>query len=486
MEFPKSFIRASEAYNTFEHHVPAPYLRRAFQADHEAKANVIITALGFYELYLNGERITKGRLAPYINNPDDLVYYDTYEVTLRAGENVLGVWLGNGFTNNPGGHIWDFDIAAFRAAPQMALCLTYTDKSGEAHCIESDETWRTESSPLLFDDYRFGEIYDGRLEIPGWNTIGFDDSAWKFAERAPQPRGEKRLCTAEPIDIVNELKPISVTKTEKGYLYDFGINTAGVCRLCVRGELDQRIELRHGEHLKDGLPDVENIWFKREHWARDLEYVHKDVYTCRGDGEEVYTPAFTYHGFRYVLVSGITEAQATEDLLTALEMHSLLEERGGFSCSDETANKLQQMTRQSDVTNFYYFPTDCPQREKNGWTADAALSSEHILLNLGAEKSYREWLRAIVKAQDNNGALPGIVPTSGWGFAWGNGPAWDSVLIELPYRLYQYRGDLDSAKTVRPGDHQIPALPHNAYGRARPARHRPWRLVPAGTRSARI
>ena len=417
MEFPKSFIRASEAYNTFEHHVPAPYLRRAFQIDHEAKANVIITALGFYELYLNGERITKGRLAPYISNPDDLVYCDTYEVTLRAGENVLGVWLGNGFTNNPGGHIWDFDIAAFRAAPQMALCLTYTDKSGEAHCIESDETWRTESSPLLFDDYRFGEIYDGRLEIPGWNTIGFDDSAWKFAERAPQPRGEKRLCTAEPIDIVNELKPISVTKTEKGYLYDFGINTAGVCRLCVRGELDQRIELRHGEHLKNGLPDVENIWFKREHWARDLEYVHKDVYTCRGDGEEVYTPAFTYHGFRYVLVSGITEAQATEDLLTALEMHSLLEERGSFSCSDETANKLQQMTRQSDVTNFYYFPTDCPQREKNGWTADAALSSEHILLNLGAEKSYREWLRAIVKAQDNNGALPGIVPTSGWGFA---------------------------------------------------------------------
>ena len=102
----------------------------------------------------------------------------------------------------------------------------------------------------------------------------------------PQPRGEKRLCTAEPIDIVNELKPISVTKTEKGYLYDFGINTAGVCCLCVRGELDQRIELRHGEHLKDGLPDVENIWFKREHWARDLEYVHKDVYTCRGDGKK--------------------------------------------------------------------------------------------------------------------------------------------------------------------------------------------------------
>ncbi len=233
MEFPKSFIRASEAYNTFEHHVSAPYLRRAFQADHEAKANVIITALGFYELYLNGERITKGRLAPYISNPDDLVYYDTYEVTLRAGENVFGVWLGNGFTNNPGGHIWDFDIAAFRAAPQMALCLTYTDKSGEAHCIESDETWRTESFPLLFDDYRFGEIYDGRLEIPGWNTIGFDDSAWKFAERAPQPRGEKRLCTAEPIDIVNEFKAHLRYENGKGLSVRFSVSTPPVCAACA-------------------------------------------------------------------------------------------------------------------------------------------------------------------------------------------------------------------------------------------------------------
>lgn len=122
---------------------------------------------------------------------------------------------------------------------------------------------------------------------------------------------------------------------------------------------------------------MENIWFKREHWARDLEYVHKDVYTCRGDGEEVYTPAFTYHGFRYVLVSGITEAQATEDLLTALEMHSLLEERGGFSCSDETANKLQQMTRQSDVTNFYYFPTDCRSARKT-----AGRPTRHFLPNI--------------------------------------------------------------------------------------------------------
>lgn len=122
-------------------------------------------------------------------------------------------------------------------------------------------------------------------------------------------------------------------------------------------------------------------------------------------------------------------------------MNSDLKERGGFTCSDPTVNTLQELTRRSDLANFYYFPTDCPQREKNGWTADAALSSEHLLLNLSPETSYREWMRNICKAMDDRGALPGIVPTGGWGFHWGNGPAWDNVLLYLPYFVYLYRGD---------------------------------------------
>ena len=172
------------------------------------------------------------------------------------------------------------------------------------------------------------------LEIPGWNTIGFDDgSAWKFAGRAPQPRGEKAPRYRGAIDIVNDLKPISVTKTEKGYLVRFRHQHRRCVPLVVRGD-DQRIELSVRESTSEGRPAGHGkiSGLSVSTGARPFEYVHKDVYTCRGDGEEVYTPAFTYHGFRYVLVSGITEAQATEDLLTALEMHSLLEERGGFSC----------------------------------------------------------------------------------------------------------------------------------------------------------
>ena len=440
MNFPEQYIRATEEYTTFEHFVPAPYLRRSFAVKQGGKASLLICGLGFYELYLNGSRITKGRLAPYISNPDDIVYFDRYEVELTEGENVIGVWLGNGFTNNPGGHIWDFDKARFRAAPQMALRLEYAD-AGEVCVLESDTQWRTAPSPITFDDYRFGEHYDARREQPGWCAPGFDDSGWQPVRLAPPPRGERRLCEAEPIDVAQEIAPVSVTKAGDGFLYDFGVNTAGVCRLKLKGTAGQCVTLAHGERLVDGVPDMMNIWFPREHWARDLPLVHKDIYTARGDGEETYVPTFTYHGFRYVLVTGITAEQATPELLTLLEMHSLLGERGGFSCSDETANKLQEMTRRSDLSNFYYFPTDCPQREKNGWTADASLSAEHVLLNLAPENSYREWLRNIVKAQTDLGALPGIVPTGGWGLDWGCGPAWDSVLIELPYQLYRYRGD---------------------------------------------
>ena len=126
MEFPRQFIRATEGYTTLDAPVPAPYLRKAFTVEGGAQgASLAVTGLGFYELYLNGERITKGRLAPYISNPDDMVYFDSYTVDLPAGENVLGLWLGNGFQNNPGGHMWDFDKAVWRGAHDGAAPKLY-------------------------------------------------------------------------------------------------------------------------------------------------------------------------------------------------------------------------------------------------------------------------------------------------------------------------------------------------------------------------
>ena len=151
-------------------------------------------------------------------------------------------------------------------------------------------------------------------------------------------------------------------------------------------------------------------------------------------------------GYRYLYVTGIEEEQATEDLFTYLVMSSDLENRGSFECSDKLANEIYHIARVSDRANFYYFPTDCPHREKNGWTGDAQISAEHMILTMGAEKSWKEWLNNIRLAQDPMGRIPGIIPTGDWGFAWGNGPAWDKVLFELPYIIYKYRGDTEPIK----------------------------------------
>ncbi len=441
MIYPNSFIAAGYEYADIEHFVPAPFFRKKFTTSKFKKAEIVIGAAGFYKLFVNGKDITKGELAPYISNPDDIVYYDGYDVRdcINDGENIVAVLLGSGFQNNPGGACWDFDKAPWRGAPKFAMRLSITAEDGSTAELESDESFKVCDSPILFDDYRCGEYYDARFEIPDFHSADFDDTAFKSAIRVKAPRGEKRLCKADPVRIYAELKPVSVIRQENGWLYDFGENNTGVCRLSINAKSGQKLTLRYGEWLKDGKLSLDNIRFDHQ---SDLqkEFVQKSEYICK-DGEQAHTPSFIYNGFRYVLVEGITEEQANEDLLTYLKMSSLKKKAGGFTCSDEVINKIQEITVRSDISNFNYFPTDCPQREKNGWTADASLSAEQMLLNLYPEKCYKEWMRNIYKALNDKGQLPGIVPTGGWGYHWGNGPAWDNVIINLPYYTYIYRGD---------------------------------------------
>ena len=442
MSFGQTYIRATAAYNTFEAHVPAYCFRREVTVSDETPATLRVAVCGIYELYLNGERLTKGLLSPYLSNPEDLVYYDEYEITLRKGANAVGLILGNGFVNNPGGYIWDFDKASFRSAPKMSLEVVGADG---AVLLTGDTSFKVAPSPILWDDYRFGECYDARreAEIEGWKLPDFDDNDWQFAIPAETPAGELRVADIAPITVEREISPVAVFPCGESFIYDFGENNAGLFRLTVKGQAGQKIELRFAEALKDGNIRLDNVWFVRDFWERDKDIVHLDTYICKGEGVESYTPAFTYHGFRYIRVDGITAEQATPDLLTYLVMHTEMQDRGGFTCSDPVANKIQEITRRSILSNFHHFPTDCPHREKNGWTADAALSCEAALINFDPERNYREWLRNICKARDGQGSLPGIIPTGGWGFAWGNGPAWDCVLAHLPYYTYLWRGETD-------------------------------------------
>lgn len=452
MDFPKHFIAATAEFNTVEKAVPLYYFRKKFTVDKEvASAVLTIGSLGYYEIHLNGTDITKGAMAPYRSNPDHYVYYDRYEVQLQPGKNVLAALLGNGFQNSVVPQTWDFDHLPWRSAPQVSFALEITYADGTAETVLSDAETVVAPSPILFNDFHFGEYYDARRELPGWDTPEFDDSSWTPALEMNEPRGEARLCSVEPITVIREQAPVSVCECDGGWVYDFGVNTAGLCRLALNGKPGQKLVLKYFELMKDGKPYNRNLKFA------DGVRFQEDEYTCAG-GPATHVARFTYHGFRYVHVTGLEPEQATPELLTLLVMHSALKARGSFRCDHEVANKIQAAAVQSDYTNFHYFPTDCPHREKNGWTADASLSAEQVLLNMSAETSYKEWLRNIGKAMKPNGQLPGIIPTGGWGYHWGNGPAWDNVLLWLPYFTYRYRGDREILQ-----ENALPILRYLSY-----------------------
>ncbi len=458
------FIRATDTYTNEGAPVAAPYLRRTFSLPFTpTEARLRIATAGFYELYLDGKPITKGYLAPYIANPNDLVCYDTYDITqsLSSGRHAVGLILGCGFANQITKK-WSYADADFRAPLSVSVEIFATDGK-QSVTILSDGDFRTHPSHVIFDMYRYGTHMDMRAYVDGWANADFDDSTWACAAPCEPPRGELIPCTAQPIVKVASLRPRSVrrvgdfcylrtafrggvdcpeTYVKEGYLYDFGLSRAGVCRLRVRGERGQRITLRHGERLADdGTFTLNNIYsFRQEEYAAYIPYYQTDVFILRGGEEEILLPPFTYHGFRYVLVEGITEAQATEELLTYEVFHSDIRETAGVSASDGMLTELFRMADAADRTNFHYFPTDCPHREKNGWTGDIAASAERYLSFYDCRDSLTLWLRALCLAQREDGALPAICPTTGWGFAWGNGPFWDCVLTELCYHDYVYHG----------------------------------------------
>ena len=444
------YIAASREFGTRQKHVNAPLFRKQFRCDDVPKQALLrIACVGFYRLFVNGAEITKGYLAPYISNYNDTVYYDEYDVShllVADADNVVCVVLGNGFANAIDFDIWQFESSPFRRAPCFALTLTYDGKQS----LQTDTSFEVYDSAITFDDIRAGERYDARLyraelfapsdkPLPGCNKPVV----------AETPQGELRKCNVEPIREQRRFFAESVIPSGDGYIYDFGENNAGVVCLRVNGVSGQKITLDFGEVVIDGKLNKDNIVC--DFVCDDYKwcYAQHDEYIC-ADGWQTWTPSFTYHGFRYVYVTGLTSEQATVDALQYVVLHSDVRQRASFRCSDPSLNRIYDITLRSDLSNLFYIPTDCPQREKNGWTADAALSAEQFLYNFDCGKTLAEWLVNVCKAQRFDGMMPGIVPTYGWGFKWGNGPAWDCVITEVPYQLYRFCGDTDSARQALP------------------------------------
>ncbi len=450
MTITRKFISAPYGMSDYGHTVPAPLLRRCFTADGAVQSAVLtVTGLGYYRIFVNGHELTRSHLSPYTSNLDHIVYFDRYDIGeyLVRGENVIGIVLGNGLRNSVGGRSWGFNEARFRGAPQAGLVCSITC-GGETHTFEADSNFRCHTSPILFDDLRLGEIYDARLEdeVRGWLLPGFDDSLWDAAVMSDMPRGEQRICKSPPIVPRGELPPVKIWREENAYIYDFGQNGAGLITLHTSAESGRRIVVDFAEYLMNGKFYNETIRVVDPVECR-LPYGWQTVeYTCRG-GESEYTPSFTYFGFRYARVRGITEAEAVPELLTYTLMSTRMRTRGGFTSDDPTARALQRMTREATLSNMLHIPTDCPHREKNGWTADAAMSAVHILLNLEADEMLTEWMRSVALSLNSEGAMPGLVPaTADISYDAWNGPGWDAVLTELPYRLWELRSDIRAAR----------------------------------------
>ncbi|MCX6897136.1 MAG: glycoside hydrolase family 78 protein [Verrucomicrobia bacterium] len=419
---------------------PAPMFRKAFCIEKPVRrATAYICGLGYYELRLNGKKVGDSVLDPAFTRYDRRALYVTHDVTaqLARGTNAVGVILGNGWFNYTVDAAWYFDEAAWRAWPKMILQLVieFTDKTTQT--IVSDGTWKFATSPIISNALLNGETYDARLERPRWDTTACDDKNWMAAKVVEAPKGVLSAQMTQPIRATQELKTVKLTQPKPGvFVFDIGQNIAGVAQLLVRGPAGTTVTLMYGESLNaDGTVDQKKI---KEH-TYDGEF-QVDRYILKGTGTEVWRPRFVYSGFRYVQVNGFP-GKPTPASLSALVVHTDLESTGNFECSNELLNDIQRCTRWSYVNNFHGHPTDCPQREKNGWTGDAHLAAEAGLYNFEPSASYTKWMRDFHDEQRPTGELPGIVPTGGWGYKWGNGPAWDSAYVLIPWYLHQYRGD---------------------------------------------
>ena len=274
--------------------------------------------------------------------------------------------------------------------------------------------------------------------MPGWNAPGYDDSSWAAAEVVAGPKGALRAQMLPPPKSWKPSRPVSIAEPKPGvFIVDMGQNIAGWAQLKVAGPAGTRVVMRYGERLDpQGLLDTGTI---------DM-HVHSGpfqigIYILKGKGEEVWEPRFTYYGFRYVEVSGFPGKPTLENFRGRI-VHTAFHDAGSFACSNELLNKIQLLTLRSYRGNFVDgYPTDCPHREKNGWTGDAHLAAEQAMYNFDNTAGYEKWMNDFKDEQRPDGNLPGIVPTSGWGYQWGNGPAWDSAYVLIPWYLYEYCGD---------------------------------------------
>lgn len=423
----------------FDYNSPAPIFRRHFLVEKGLNSAVLkVCALGLGKFYFNGKPLTDDLYISPFSDYTKTLWFNEYDVTdkLSVGENLVAVALGNGFYNENLSTGWDFDKAPWRDSPKFYFCLELNYFQKKEYVI-SDTEWlcNFESSPYRFNQFRMGEIFDYNYKTD-WMEKNFDDSSWSYAVVADKPSGIMRRCPASPIKEDSVFECRELFKNRYGeWVFDFGQNLSGYIRLCTKQPKGTKLHVVYAEQLDFDARRKDN---RLAEYFYDGETQFSTVIT--GDKAIDWKPDFTYYGFRYVIISGFQKAPSIKDV-QAIFVHQDIAVKGHFRCSDEFLNSMYRMSRMSTLSNCFNMPTDCPTREKLGWCNDAQASCEQMIQNFEMTAFFEKWMQDIKDAQKENGDLPGIVPTGGWGYAWGSGPVSTGILFEIPFRLYQYNGN---------------------------------------------
>ena len=416
---------------------PSQYFRKEFQTEKSIKsAKVYVTALGLYELHLNGKKVGNDLFTPGYTSYNHRLQYQTYDVTeMLQKDNAIGAIVGDGWYRGNIGWKGDYAFYGKQLGLLVQLKVDYTD--GTSETIVSDGDWKASYGPILESDMYNGEKYDARLEMDGWAQIGFDESEWSAVEIIDHSKAILVAPQGPPVRAIEEIQPKELITTPKGeVVLDLGQNIVGWARMRVKGNTGDKVTLKFAEVL-----DKEGNFYTVNLRAAEAT----DSYILKGKGEEIFEPRFTSHGFRYIQVIDYP-GDLTLDAISGIVVHSDMAPTGSFNTSDPMVNQLQSNIQWGQKDNFLDIPTDCPQRdERAGWTGDAQVFSMTAAFNFDVAAFYTKWLDDLAADQHKNGLVPNVIPdilTGGKGVAAiGGATGWADAAVIIPWTVYQSYGD---------------------------------------------
>lgn len=444
----------------FYEKIPVPLFRKTFEVEHDVMgARLYISGIGYYEAYLNGGKMGDHMLDPGWTNYGKTTYYTVYDIKdlLNVGDNAVGVMLGNGWYNPLPMQLfgrWNLREILTIGQPKLIAQIHVKYKNGKEAIVTSDETWKTAPGPIMKNNIYLGEMYDARFEKVGWTGTGYNDAEWKRASVTTAPGGELKYQFIPPIKQTKTIRPVAITEPSDGvFVIDMGQNFAGVIRMGVSGEEGTQVRLRYAEVLhENGNIDVRTsvACQIKEEFSMDggpgapATAWQEDNYILKGGEREIFQPAFTFHGFRYVEVTGYPGRPSLDDF-KGIRLNADLTDVSEFECSNKRFNQVQEITEWTFLSNVFSIESDCPAREKFGYGGDMVGAGPAYMMNYDMANFYAKTVRDFQRDQRENGGMTECAPNIGInarGLTEDTGPVgWTLAHPFLLDKLYQFYGN---------------------------------------------